>query len=306
MIIDLVLHAIEEKRKQERAKQGTGLLDGDDPFSVVARDLLHSVEHWPLRAGALLDPTKWNLKRLLDASGKFRRPQAYLLLEFTFKNNLVLELYPKEPPYHNFGENDFPFWSSSRYGSQDPENRIVMIHEMLHLRSYKAFYFPKPETLLIELVRSHIHEVLRTIAGTIDVKLGTDLYFEYLDDKSHPFEKKLKSFEILPVEEIEDRNKRIQDAAWLKSSFARSMGISANDFLKLYVSSGKSLQTLSKALDKKGIKAGRQRLKTLLMRLKESFPKLYYRHCKGEREETEPKTVAKIIPFPIKMKGGDS
>ncbi len=64
MIIDLVLHAIEEKRKQERAKQGAGLLDGDNPFSVVARDLLHSVEHWPLRAGALLDPTKWNLKRL--------------------------------------------------------------------------------------------------------------------------------------------------------------------------------------------------------------------------------------------------
>lgn len=305
MIDYYIRQAIEFREKE--TKRPFDSYEGDDAFSKCIYDLQNSLTTWPNEVISLLDVYNWNLQRLTN-EGKLRKPKAYLLLEVTTKDNLVLDWYPDKPAQNYLHETDFRYWSSYWQPTSMPDNRILMIHGFDHLLPYNK---PARHSIkyLLEAIREHIHDIIRILKQLIDVELVSDMYLEYsplpIPKGKSPTSverKELVTCRVLSVKEIAD----IEEQKWFKNTFSE-MGISAEDFLEMFWEAGGKYSRFAKKLKEKGVKGvGEVTAKQIIERLKSSFSELYFLNMPKETSEATIDTAkGKIIRIGRRIDDGD-
>jgi hypothetical protein len=249
---------------------------GSTAFAVVARDLLHSIEHWMVSARSMLDPNNWNLEKLL-AHGRIGKPHICLYAYVTTKDNLVIEWRPD-------GEDrgDFRYFSDSRYGYQDPENRLVMIHGFERLRDanaewngteYRRTPYPKHITYLFEALEAHIHSIRQTLSYFVDIKLTSDLRLEYEGATPYGSDGKLVTVDICDLEQERKEQEQEAKEIWLKSTFSEDLACPPDVFLQKFKDAG-SYAALARDFAKNGKRLSPAQLRTIVKRLTTEYPEL--------------------------------
>jgi hypothetical protein len=269
-----------------------------DSFAKIIDDLEDSIETWTFYVTNLLKISNWNMSRLIDKDGKMRLPKAYLLIEVTVKNNLVLDWYPEKPALNYIDKTDFRYWS--RYwdpSSTLPFNRIVMIHDIgwMRQRIPNENGMSHSDKYLLEAIHEHIHFIIDRLKELIDVELMSDMYFEYktipIPKGKSPSEvetKQLISFDILSIKEITE----IENQKWLKQTF-EEMGLSVDDFIKIFADVNGNKNKFIKALKEKGVNGlGEIRALKIINKLRNEFTEIFIRNHPGEMMNIKSKVVS--------------
>jgi hypothetical protein len=299
-MVFLLWAAVQLKQHEER-RAGYHLDTDQRPFGVVARDLMASLEQWPLRARGLLDGGNWHYQRLVDAQGTCRKSQVTLVVEITARDNLVLEWYPGPSLASPRDAIDFLHWSDRRSGYDDPAHRLVMIREFARLGSYdpkrrRPRYDPSDQQL-IEAVHAHLHAIVSTLRSILDVHLDTDLYLEYRTTARPRADPALLGFRVRPVHEVEQEEREAQRQHWLQQTFHEGLGISPAHFLDTFREANYQFTSTSKRLQDQGVSLSRDHVRRLVHRLYDEHPALYERHCPTQPPGKMGQELARVLPF---------
>ena len=243
-------------------------------FASVLSDLSHSIEGWPDTASGLLDSRNLEFGRLVDEHGHRRKPAIRLVTFITTKHNLVLDWYPHAP--HFDGKTDFVRFSDERYGWQDPENRLVMIHQFSGLRHDYEHPDGISESFrhLIEGVSWHLTDIANALKRIFEVHEVLELVLEYGDEG----ERQVTGFSIERSDELARRRKERRVQAWILEAFDEALGVSVESFLKAYEASSHrptaTARTLQKQSDKVSPAKVRYRIGQLLKKAPHLIEKL--------------------------------
>lgn len=267
-------------------------------FARTIDELQDSIAMWHIYVTDLLRISNWNMSRLVDKDGKIRLPKAYLLIEVTMKNNLVLDWYPGKPALNYIDKTDFRYWS--RYWDQSstlPFNRIVMIHDIgwMRQRMPNRNGMSLSDRYLLEAIREHIHFIIERLGELIDVELMSDMYFEYktlpLPKGKSPAEvetRQLMTFDVLSIKEITE----IENQKWLKKTF-KEMGLSVDDFIKIFADVNGHTRKFVKILKEKGIKGlGEIGAVNIIDKLRNEFTEIFFRNYPEEMMNINSKVVS--------------
>lgn len=273
-------------------------------FEDAFRDLVDGESGWWDGAHQLFDLSNWNWRKLKTVKNGVRKPRVTLVVDVTSKQNLVLEWFPRtegvkdqfeyfvgECCYNVEEDYDFLTFSSLRPIAADPDNRILMIRGLGGVYSfqkdtdgnYNRFY-KRSEQLLIEMADALLRDVQRSLSEVFDVILRNNLYLKY--DSENWQTRRLISWDIRSVKEIEAENKAAAKAKWLKETF-EIVGLSADEFLRIFESTGRQYSPTERALEKRNVMLSRQRIKTLTNRLYDDYPELYQSCCSGPPQGRE-------------------
>jgi hypothetical protein len=299
-MVFLLWAAVQLKQHEER-RAGYHLDPDQRPFGVVARDLMASLEQWPLRARGLLDGGNWHYQRLVDAQGTCRKPQVTLVVEITARDNLVLEWYPGPSLAHPPDASDFLHWSDQRSGYDDPAHRLVMIRDFARLGSYdpthrRPRYAPSDQQL-IEAVHAHLHAILYVLRTILDVHLDTDLYLEYRTNARTRSDQELLGFQVRQVREVEQEQREAQRQRWLRQTFHEGLGISPAHFLDTFREANYRYTTTAQRLQQHQVTLSHSQVRRLIHRLSDEHPALYARHCPARPPGRTGPALAKVLPF---------
>lgn len=281
-----LVKALETAPKDERDVYGRSA------FSVVCRDLLHSIEHWVTSAHQVLDVNNWNLEQLA-AYGRIRKPQIRLYAYVTIKDNLVVEWSPDLIRQESSG---FSRFSDSRYGYQDPDNRLVMIHEFETLRrsnwewngrTSKQVPYEKHVAYLFKALEYHIHSIRRALDFFVEVNLTSDLELRYAEGDRHPTpDGKLLAVDIRDLEEKRRKEESQAKAQWLKTTFDEQLGCAPDAFLRRYREL-KTYAAVARAYTRESKRLSPSQAKAIVERLMTNYPEI-------ARKVPDPK---KVRPF---------
>jgi hypothetical protein len=223
----------------ETAPEGERDACGSSAFNIACHDLLHSIEHWVTSAHQMLDVNNWNLEQLA-AHGRIRKPHIRLYAYVTMKDNLVVEW---SPDLTGQDLSEFSRFSDIRYGYQDPDNRLVMIHEFETLRrsnvdwSGRASKVPyeKHVAYLFKALEYHIHSIRHALDFFVEVNLTSDLELRYAGDDRHSAPGgKLLAVDVRDLEEKRRTEEAQAKAQWLKTTFDEQLGCAPEAFLRRY------------------------------------------------------------------------
>lgn len=296
-MINFTIHRAIECWEKENKKK-FDMWNSRECFASVIESLQSSIADWPFWAQNLLKISNWNIPRLTDKNGNIRLPKAYLEIYLTKQENLVLDWYPDIPAFNYIRETDFRYWSRDWDSGQLPFNRIVMIRDVGVPYIYgrdRNKHIPHSHKYLLQAIHEHVHFVIDTLKMLIDIELVSDLYFEYksipVPQGKYPCEverEQLVSCEILTMKEINEREKQ----KWLDKTFAE-MGLSADDFIKIFANVEGNKKKFAKMLKEKGIKGlGEYRAATIIEKLKKEFTEVYLRNYPEEMMNINSKVVS--------------
>ncbi len=203
----------------------------------------------------LLDINNWNLSKLVNGDGKYRKPTVYLKVDITSKDNLVLDWFPTLTSHiFSNGEGDFIRWSGMRPIGGLPDNRIVMIREFNNLnpRWREATSYTESEQLLIEGVNQHLKEIYRFLDDFFEVNVENDLYLTYTGEKWS--DGKLTGVAIRNVRQVKCEAEKLAHEQWPNDTFEKGLGISVEAFLEAFRDAGYAYSPAHSALKQKKIK----------------------------------------------------
>ena len=263
-------------------------------FASVYREISGEILSWQHEATGLLDTQNWRLNRLIQKDGSLRKPKAYLCVERTAKDNLVLDWYPSIPVI-KIVETDWCYWDNSwtGYGSL-PFNRILMIRGFGYYLYENSF--DKAEIYLIKAVKKLFGNIYSFLNRLIDIKIVEDFYLTY---QGYGLDEKLVDCRIRSVEEVEVEEQKKKREEWLKENFHKK-GLSPEEFLQLFKRAGLKYKTTSKLLANI-VKVSPYQIKSLVNRLFDEYPEIYDKILKIPPHGKKPRE-SRVVKVDFKKK----
>lgn len=285
-------------KQKEYSRSPTYELDNDrSVFSTVYQELSYSVTNWMFNIDSLINIDNWNLSKLVNEHGKYRKPRVRLVVDITSKDNLVLDWYSVPDSHYLEDEGDFLRWSNQWPigGGQLPDNRIVMIREFNNLNPpwRDSETYGEPEQLLVEGVQEHLKDVYRFLGSIFDVSIETDLYLTYKKEKWA--DEKLTEVAVRNVKEVKREAERQTHEEWPRKTFDEGLGISVDAFLEAFRDAEYKYNPAADLLKQKQVKISRDRVRKLIQQLYNDYPNLYDKYCTVPPQGLAARAKGKII-----------
>lgn len=267
-----------------------------DVFTTICEDLKASIFRWPSRIIYLVNAMNWNISRLAEDT-TLRKPHAYLRLDITQKDNLVLNWYPRMPMLIDVSgipilkDTDYIWWSDRWNEGIQPMNRIMMLHDVGFI--IRRNEFPHSIKYLLQAIHKHIEFIVSTISQIIEITLMTGMYFEYerlpIPKGKYPSEvetERLIKCSILNVEEIS----RLDNLKYIMETF-KGARLTPKDIIKLFAEVNCNYNRFDKKIKETGIKGvGEVSLRKIIDIIKNDYAELYAKYFPD-------KNKGQILPF---------